>query len=161
VLKHSSNLHAFVSPQAVRLSSSVRRRKDLEQKVSHGVFYHLVMKIFGPIVFLILIGMSYAASKDTPIRIDNTVTQPVLIKKVEPKFPKSLEGKTIKAGIILLEAVVTDKGDVTKVKVLRSMHPLLDKEAVAAVKQWKYKPALKDGKPVSVYFTMKSIIHVK
>ncbi len=108
-----------------------------------------------------LVNISSGKSADLPILIDKTVTPPVLIKKVEPAIPEAIRGKVMKGGVIILEAVITRKGDVTNVRVLRSVEPLLEKEAIKAVKQWKYKPALKNGKPVSVYFTVTSIIHVR
>lgn len=112
---------------------------------------------------MLFISLRSASSPDseTPVRIDKTITPPVLVKKVEPKIPEPLKGKTMKAGMTVLEAIVTRKGEVTKVRVLRSIHPLLTKEAIWAVKQWKYKPALKDGKPVAVYLVVTSSIHVR
>ena len=41
-------------------------------------------------------------------------------------------------------------GQVTNVKVNRSLGLGLDEKAVEAVRQWKFSPGRKDGKPVSV-----------
>ncbi|MCI0603649.1 energy transducer TonB [bacterium] len=54
----------------------------------------------------------------------------------------------------MLEAVITKTGTVEEVKVLRSLHPVMDQAALNAVKQWKYKPAVLNGRPVKVYFTV-------
>lgn len=35
------------------------------------------------------------------------------------------------------------------IRVVKSLGPAFDEAAVAAVKQWKYKPATQDGKPVA------------
>jgi TonB family protein len=48
-------------------------------------------------------------------------------------------------GLVILEAVVDRDGRVAEVKVLRSAHPLLDREALLAVRQWQYTPLLLNG----------------
>jgi protein TonB len=55
---------------------------------------------------------------------------------------------------VILEAVITKTGTVEDVKVLRSLHPILDQAALNAVKQWKYQPAMLNNRPVKVYFTV-------
>jgi protein TonB len=54
---------------------------------------------------------------------------------------------------VILEIVVTRNGDVADVKVLKS-HPLFDQAAIAAVKKWRYNPALQSGRPVKVFMTV-------
>ena len=51
-------------------------------------------------------------------------------------------------GMVILEAIVDEEGTVTEVKVLRSVNPLLDREALAAVRQWRYSPVVLNGRPV-------------
>jgi TonB family protein len=48
-------------------------------------------------------------------------------------------------GVVILEAIVDRDGTVDEVKVLRSVHPLLDREAMLAVKQWRYSPLVLNG----------------
>jgi protein TonB len=48
-------------------------------------------------------------------------------------------------GIVILEALVDREGIVTDVKVLRSAGPILDRQALAAVSQWRYSPLLRNG----------------
>ena len=48
-------------------------------------------------------------------------------------------------GVVILEAIVDRDGSVAEVKVLRSVNPLLDREAVLAVKQWRYSPLVLNG----------------
>ncbi len=49
-------------------------------------------------------------------------------------------------GVVILEAVVDRRGRVEDVSVLRSI-PLLDRAAIAAVRQWHYSPLLLNGRP--------------
>jgi TonB family protein len=52
--------------------------------------------------------------------------------------------------------VIRENGTVGEVQVLTAIPgwPSLDRSAAAAVRQWKYRPALKDGRPVSIFFTV-------
>src|SRR4029434_1542297 len=56
-------------------------------------------------------------------------------------------------GTVILEGVIDTEGKVESVAVLRSI-PLLDESAVEAVRQYKYKPATRDGRPVRVVITI-------
>ena len=55
-------------------------------------------------------------------------------------------------GQVLLAIAVNAEGTVDSVKIVRSLEPSLDQNAVAAVKTWKFTPATKDDKPVPVQF---------
>jgi len=50
----------------------------------------------------------------------------------------------------VLALVVDENGRPRDVQVIRSINKLLDQSAIDAVTQWKFKPALKEGKPVAV-----------
>jgi TonB family protein len=55
-------------------------------------------------------------------------------------------------GVVLLEAIVDEKGNVGEVRVSRSLDREfgLDDEAVATLKQWQFRPATKDGTTIPV-----------
>jgi len=63
--------------------------------------------------------------------------------KPEPVFKTDIEGK------LKLKIVVGADGSVMAVDVLASVSPELDAAAVAAVKQWRFRPAMACGKPVA------------
>jgi len=52
-------------------------------------------------------------------------------------------------GASLLRAKVDKQGRVSEVNVTRSLDQRLDQTAINAVKRWKFKPAMRDGKPVA------------
>jgi len=79
-----------------------------------------------------------------PVRIGGKITAPALVHRVEPVYSSVAQNAHL-AGIAILEAVVDTSGGVQSVKVLRSAHPLLDREAVEALKQWRYKPLVLNG----------------
>jgi periplasmic protein TonB len=98
-------------------------------------------------------GGTIGGTGDEPMRITAEVKQPQLINKVEPPYPELARRAKIQ-GVVVLEAVITKEGNVEEVKVLRSLHPVMDQAAINAVKKWKYKPAMFNGNPVKVYFTV-------
>jgi periplasmic protein TonB len=40
------------------------------------------------------------------------------------------------------------------VSVAQSLHPVLDEQAIAAARQWRFVPGTKDGKPVPVQVSL-------
>jgi TonB family protein len=55
---------------------------------------------------------------------------------------------------VLLNVVVLPDGTTGQIKVLRSLDVGLDQRAVEAVSTWKFKPGMKDGRPVPVQATI-------
>ena len=49
----------------------------------------------------------------------------------------------------MLDAVIDERGHISKLTVLRSLGPAIDESVLATVEQWTFTPATLDGKPVS------------
>ena len=81
--------------------------------------------------------------------------QPVLLRRVEPEYPADVRRQGLQ-GFVILQGRVDTNGEVTEVRPLQSPSEALSKLASAAVRQWRYKPALCDGKPMRVYLTVTS-----
>jgi protein TonB len=79
-----------------------------------------------------------------PVRIGGQIQAPTLVRRVEPFYPPTAVDARLQ-GIVILEAIVDRDGTVAEVKVLRSASPLLDREALLAVKQWRYSPLVLNG----------------
>lgn len=77
------------------------------------------------------------------------VSFPKQIYSPDPEFSDEARRRKIE-GVVTLSAVVTSKSDTTEIKVLHGRGYGLDEKAIEAVSQWKFRPATKDGKPVSV-----------
>jgi len=88
-----------------------------------------------------------------PVRIGGKIQQPLLVKRVEPEYPQIAANAHIQ-GVVILEASVGEDGSVTDVTLLRSANPLLDREAMIAVKQWKYSPLVLNGIRVPFVLTV-------
>lgn len=81
-------------------------------------------------------------------RISQGVSQGLLIKRVQPKYPAAaLAVRT--QGAVQIEATIDKEGKVTNLKVL-SGDPILAHATLEAVRQWRYKPYYLDGEPVEI-----------
>jgi protein TonB len=81
--------------------------------------------------------------------VGGSVSMPEVIYRVDPEF--SEEARKAKAsGDVLVYLWVDDHGNPTHTRVIRGMGMGLDERALDAVKQYRFKPAMENGKPVTV-----------
>ncbi|HWD00381.1 MAG TPA: energy transducer TonB [Candidatus Sulfopaludibacter sp.] len=81
--------------------------------------------------------------------IGGSVSKPIAIYAPEPEY--SDEGRRARLqGTVIVELVVDPSGKTRDPKVVKSLGLGLDEQALKAVATWRFKPALKDGKPVAV-----------
>lgn len=71
-----------------------------------------------------------------------------ILKSERARYPLQAEEKGIQ-GQVLLKFHISESGDVESVDVI-SGHPVLIPAAVDAAKKWKFKPYIRNGKPVKV-----------
>ena len=82
------------------------------------------------------------------LRISQGVSQGLLIKRVQPKYPQAaLAAHT--QGAVQIQASINKEGSVVNLKVL-SGDLVLAHAALEAVRQWRYKPYYLDGQPVEI-----------
>jgi protein TonB len=74
---------------------------------------------------------------------------PEAITKPAPSYPDIAREAGVD-GTVMVQALVGKDGKVKDTKVVKSI-PMLDAAATAAVKQWIFKPALSNNKPVAVW----------
>ena len=79
--------------------------------------------------------------------------QPVLVTKVEAEYTAEARAKQIE-GAVVLHADVNQEGYAVNVRIVRSLDPGLDANAVEALKKWRFQPATKNGEPVTVSATL-------
>jgi TonB family protein len=90
-------------------------------------------------------------SGNLPVEFSDKLTPPVLISGPSPEYtPMALERRV--EGTMVIRCVITVAGTVHGCRVIKSL-PFMDRAAIAALEQRKYKPALQAGKPVDVYYT--------
>jgi protein TonB len=86
------------------------------------------------------------------------VTPPVPTYKPEPTYPQAARDAGIR-GEVWLSILVDEKGIPTEITVTRSLEPSLDKEAIATLGKWRFKPAMKYGEPVAAKVTVGISFH--
>jgi len=84
------------------------------------------------------------------VPLDQVDTQPVLIKRVDPKYPAAAQALAIE-GNVVINVLISETGDVLEVVIIEGLPGGLNEETAKAVRQWKYKPAVKDGVNVKVW----------
>lgn len=78
---------------------------------------------------------------------------PRVMRRIEPRVPRALRGRKLDE-IVVVRALVSKDGQPSRVSLLRRSRAgvALDDAVVAAVNQWTFTPALKEGEPVSSWF---------
>lgn len=82
-------------------------------------------------------------------RIGGGVSAPVVIFSVEPEFSEEARKAKV-AGNVLVAIIVDVNGRPQNVRVIRGIGMGLDEKAIEAVRQYRFKPAMENGRPVPV-----------
>jgi periplasmic protein TonB len=99
-------------------------------------------------------------SPTTPqrVRISQGITKGLLIHRVEPPYP-TLARQARVQGEVVLKAIISTNGEIQDLQLV-SGHPMLVPAAIAAVREWRYKPYLLNGQPVEVETTITVIFQL-
>ena len=76
----------------------------------------------------------------------------MLIQRIEPSYPTLARAARVQ-GDVVLSAIISTNGQIENLQLV-SGHPMLVPAAIAAVRQWRYKPYLLNGQPVEVETTI-------
>jgi TonB family protein len=87
------------------------------------------------------------------VRVGKEVKAPVVIHRVEPEYAEAYRRLRL-SGIVILECEVDSSGNVGEIFILKSLAPDFDTASVDAVRQWKFTPGTRDGKPIDVLFSL-------
>jgi TonB family protein len=108
------------------------------------------------------------ASKDTkPPKTDadpvyqpgGDVTRPKLLHSVEPAFSAKSDEAFVE-GTVTVSAVVTTHGVLTDMQVVKGLSAAQDRSALDALKEWRFEPGTKGGKPVNVRVKIQVDFHL-
>ncbi len=92
-------------------------------------------------------------AESQPIRITVGMTRPEIVHQVQPKYTELARRSGVQ-GTVIVEAIIDEQGRVTNVRVLRGLPMGLDRAAVDAIEQWRFKPATLANRPVKVFYTL-------
>ena len=77
---------------------------------------------------------------------DREVIPPTVVRQDIPRIPQATIAMARSRGLV--DVVIDELGRVVGLTIRNSIHPTYDAQILAAAKDWKYKPATLDGKPV-------------
>ena len=92
------------------------------------------------------------AAPAAPLPVGGTVRQARLVHSVPPEYPLLAKAQHVSGGVTI-DALIDASGRVTKMQVM-SGPALLEQAAMDALRQWKYQPAMLDGKAVPIHLTV-------
>ena len=99
-----------------------------------------------------------AQEKEEPVyELGPGITPPRVVRKVSPHYSGS-KGVRV-AGTVTIALVVTSQGLPKDPQVVKSLDKDVDQSALDAVRQWRFDPAKKDGKPVAVRIALELDFH--
>jgi TonB family protein len=78
---------------------------------------------------------------------------PEAIKTIHPKYPEAAKKEKLE-GTVWLKVWIDESGRVANVAVHKSDAQVFDSAAIAAVRQWKFTPAMSKEKPVAVWVSI-------
>lgn len=84
-----------------------------------------------------------------PMEITDEMESPVRISGPDPEFPAPTGG--VLEGSLALEGIIDEEGRPIDWRITEPL-PGYDQPALEAVRQWRFRPAMLDGRPVSVRY---------
>jgi TonB family protein len=78
-----------------------------------------------------------------------SVTRPVVLYQVEPDYSDEARRAKLQ-GIVTIYFEVNERGLPQNLRIFRPLGMGLDEKAIEAVLKWRFRPGLKDGRPVTV-----------
>jgi len=92
-------------------------------------------------------------------KVGGGISAPQPVSTPDPEYTEQARvAKT--QGTCILWLIVDDQGRPRDIRVVRGLGMGLDAKAIEAVKQWKFQPAMKDGRPVNVQISVEVGFHL-
>ena len=160
------SIDPLLDAEAVRVIKSMPKWKPGKQKGENVKVYYTV-----PVTFRLSKNSDAASGQISVSPLDVSSDQEFIVVEEMPEFPGGMSAamdylsKNVKypkeaydkgiQGRVIVQYVVEKDGDISNVKVVRSIDPLLDAEAVRVIKSMpKWKPGTQKGQNVRVRYTM-------
>lgn len=92
-------------------------------------------------------------------RVGGGISAPTAVFSPDPDYTEEAR-RAKKQGTCVLWMIVDSNGHPRDIRVVRGLGFGLDEKALEAVRQWKFQPALKDGRPVDVQISVQVEFHL-
>jgi periplasmic protein TonB len=92
-------------------------------------------------------------AESAPQILTAEMSRPVPLHPIQPRYTE-IARRTGTQGTVIVEAIIDEKGNATKVRILRGLPMGLDQAAMEAIQQTQFKPAMIGSRPVKVYYTL-------
>src|SRR5580704_9990657 len=133
--------------------------KKTRTAMKHGLIVSCILASFAMTSQMVAQGAGSALGQNpytgpnTVYRVAGDVSVPLLIHSVEQEYTEAARNAKI-SGLVLVHLIVETNGNPSHVSVVRGLGMGLDEKAIQAVQQYKFKPGMKNGKPVRVELTI-------
>lgn len=94
-------------------------------------------------------------NSEGPPTASSDLSGPAPLRKIDPKYPPTLINEHVE-GEVVLYAVIRRDGSVDSIQLVRGIDEQLDANAMNALSQWKFRPAMRAGVPVE----LEAIVHI-
>ncbi len=92
-------------------------------------------------------------AESAPLILTAEMSRPVPLHPIQPRYTEMARRAGMQ-GMVIVEAVIDEKGNATQVHILRGLPMGLDRAAMEAIQQTQFKPAMMGTRPVKVYYTL-------
>ena len=107
-----------------------------------------VCRIHRVVKLLLTLTLLFVFAAVPVLRAADEVEPPVPVRTVVPEYPDELKRQGV-SGVVTISFLVDEHGVVSEAKVIKTTNEAFSKPAMDALVQWKFKPAMKGGTPVS------------
>ena len=77
----------------------------------------------------------------------------------EPEYDDKARKKKIE-GVVTLSVIVTKEGRTADIKVIKTLTPGLDQQAIKSVSRWRFEPVTQDGQPCPMRLNVQVQFHL-
>jgi TonB family protein len=84
-----------------------------------------------------------------PFHPRTELSGPAPLATVDPKYPQTLIAEHVR-GQVILYAIIRKDGSVDSIQIVQGLDPLLDRNAMNALAQWKFSPGKRAGEPIDL-----------
>lgn len=102
-----------------------------------------------PVAAITQIDIDFRLPQPAVFRVGGGVIPPTVVARVEPQYTEEAR-KARYIGTVVVEGLVKADGTLDVIRIVRGLDYGLTENAVDALKQWKFNPAIRNGKPAAV-----------